>query len=301
MCNSFRELVRIAKEWVNAYSEMPVSVRRLFKHTHLNTACRLLGVNSLSLEFLPERDASLSDSDGEDADEASKGWTGGGGKKPMVEDLEAARESHAAQNRAEAAAAAGAGSETVEGKDPAAAAAAPPQPPPVNGRKAEVGTPKQVVKVGGGASGGPGMAAGAAVGGGSSLSPGGKGGDREPVEMVPFAVMRGPEVEQERWEVCVCLCLRFSGCGVSCCVVEGQACVMSCLNFCVRSFLQPVVVCPMEWILEHMLLWWSWVKWLAYELLFIVVFRQIEARSNSAVLDFIGRSKQGGARDACGC
>lgn len=216
VCNSFRELVRIAKEWVNQYTEMPVSVRRLFKHTHLNTACRLLGVSSLSLEFLPERDASLSDPEGKEGDESSaKGWTGGGGKKPMVEDLEAARESHAAQDRAEAAAAAaapgapGAGSGTVEVKGPAPAAA---PAAPVNGREAnaEVGTPKQVVQVGVGAAGGPEAATAAATAGaaaGSSSAPsGGKGGDAKPVKIVPFAVMRGPEVEQERWEVCMYVC-----------------------------------------------------------------------------------------------
>eukprot|EP00903_Cladosiphon_okamuranus_P006562 g6410.t1 len=59
--------------------------------------------------FLPARDESLSDSDGEAGDEAYKGWTGGGRKKPMVKDLEAARESHAAQNRRAEAAATGAG------------------------------------------------------------------------------------------------------------------------------------------------------------------------------------------------
>ena len=78
VCNSFRELVRIAKEWVNTYSEMPVSVRRLFKHTHLNTALRLLGVSSLSLEFLPERDASLSEEDGDAGGGGGGGGIGGG-------------------------------------------------------------------------------------------------------------------------------------------------------------------------------------------------------------------------------
>ena len=198
--------MRIAKEWVNEYSEMPVSVRRLFKHTHLNTACRLLGVSALSLEFLPERDASLSDADAEDGDESAKGWTGSGGKKPMVEDLEAARESHAAQDRAEAAAAAAgaagapeAGSEPIEVKGP----------PPVNGRKAkaEVGTPKQVVHVGVEAAGGPGAARG-------------KGGNGKPVKTVPFAVLRGPEVEQERWEVRMYVCALFVG-GVV--IVSGRA------------------------------------------------------------------------------
>lgn len=217
VCNSFRELVRIAKEWVNEYSEMPVSVRRLFKHTHLNTACRLLGVSSLSLEFLPERDTSLSDSDGERGnEEASKGWTGAAGKKPMVEDLEAARESHAAQNRADAATgAAAAAAAAVEHKGPVSASAS----AAVNGRKAEVGTPRQVVQVGGEAAGNPGVTAAAAAAAAATTnaaSAEGTDGGKS-LDMLPFAVLRGPEVEQERWEVraaCVrvfvLLCVRVS-------------------------------------------------------------------------------------------
>ncbi len=204
MCNSFRELVRIAKEWVNTYSEMPVSVRRLFKHTHLNTACRLLGVSSLSLEFLPERDASLSEEDGDNAAAAGGagggggggGWTGASSKKPLVEDLEAARESHAAQDLADAAAGsagAGVGATGV----PAWGAA-----PVINGGRGGK-TPKQVVEVDIGAETGAeaaprgkGKGAGAATGGGKAV-PG------KPEKLVPFAVLRGPEVEQERWEVCM--------------------------------------------------------------------------------------------------
>ncbi|CBN78452.1 conserved unknown protein [Ectocarpus siliculosus] len=192
VCNSFRELVRIAKEWVNSYSEMPVAVRRLFKHTHLNTACRLLGISSLSLEFLPERDASLGEADaagegGGDAVNGGVGWTGAGARKPMVEDLEAARESHAAQDRAagvggDSAAAGGGGSAAATSEGGGVAT--------VNGRPSGGGTPKQVVAVD----------AAAAAATAPAPAPGGvKSG--EPVKLVPFAVMRGPEVEQERWEI----------------------------------------------------------------------------------------------------
>lgn len=192
VCNSFRELVRIAKEWVNAYTEMPVSVRRLFKHTHLNTACRLLGVSSLSLEFLPERDASLSEEDA-DGSEAPKGWTGVGANKPMAEDLEAARNSHAAQSGADAGPSSGAS--TLE--TAAAALAGASGKKTVNGRQGKAGRPpQQVVEVGGGAK----------AGGAGALAQlgrlGGKGAPGTPEKLVPFAVMRGPEVEQERWEVC---------------------------------------------------------------------------------------------------
>ncbi|CAN0186313.1 unnamed protein product, partial [Ectocarpus fasciculatus] len=189
VCNSFRELVRIAKEWVNSYSEMPVPVRRLFKHTHLNTACRLLGVSSLTLEFLPERDASLEEADaaggegGGTAVNGGAGWTGAGAKKPMAQDLEAARESHAAQDRA-----AGGGSAVAGGGGSAAATSEGGGGAAVNGRPSGGGTPKQVVAV-------DAVAAAAAV---AKLG-GVKSG--EPAKLVPFAVMRGPEVEQERWEV----------------------------------------------------------------------------------------------------
>lgn len=203
VCNSFRELVRIAKEWVNTYSEMPVSVRRLFKHTHLNTACRLLGVSSLSLEFLPERDASLSEGDGDNAGGGGAGggvgggaggWTGAGSKKPLVEDLEAARESHAAQDLADAAAGstgAGVGATGVPAAGPA---------PALNGGRGGK-TPKQVVEVEVGAETG---AETAPRGKGSGAEPeGGKTVPGKPEKLVPFAVLRGPEVEQERWEVCM--------------------------------------------------------------------------------------------------
>lgn len=195
--------MRIAKEWVNAYAEMPVSVRRLFKHTHLNTACRLLGVSSLSLEFLPERDASLSEGDADaEGSEASKGWTGAGVKKPMAEDLKAAHRSHAAQREAEASSGVATGETAAVA--PATAAAAPATaaagiretatsagaPGAVNGSPGKAGTPPQQVEVGDGAM---------KVGGGAQgqVTPG------KPEKLVPFAVMRGPEVEQERWEVCM--------------------------------------------------------------------------------------------------
>lgn len=180
VCNSFRELVRIAKEWVNTYAEMPVSVRRLFKHTHLNTACRLLGVSSLSLEFLPERDASLAEGENDaEGSEASKGWTGAGAKKPMAEDIEAARKSHAAQSGADASSG-GAAGETAAASAGASGT--------VNGHQGKAGTPpQQVVEVGDGAN---------KVGGARGQAAPGK-----PEKLVPFAVMTGPEVEQERWEV----------------------------------------------------------------------------------------------------
>lgn len=56
VANSFTELVRIAKEWVADYGPMPLPVRRLFKRTHLHTACRLLGVSEVRLEYLPSAD-----------------------------------------------------------------------------------------------------------------------------------------------------------------------------------------------------------------------------------------------------
>lgn len=226
VCNSFRELVRIAKEWVTAYSEMPVAVRRLFKHTHLHTACRLLGISSLSLEFLPEKDASVVDEEGGPAEGGEggpqKGWAGGaasGSSKSKVEDREAARKSHAAQAQAEldggggpgvgagglgaGVAANGASSPTTAGGTAAME---------INGRKARGGEgPQQAVAIGNGV--GVGKVSARHKGAGGA---GGKGaaGPEEPVKLVPFAVMRGPAVEQERWEVCtsdvrVCACLGF--------------------------------------------------------------------------------------------
>ncbi|CAM9517224.1 unnamed protein product, partial [Discosporangium mesarthrocarpum] len=53
VCNSFKELLTIAKEWVGEYGPMPLEVKRLFKHTHLHTASRQLGVSSVRTEMLP--------------------------------------------------------------------------------------------------------------------------------------------------------------------------------------------------------------------------------------------------------
>lgn len=101
-----------------------------------------------------------------------------------MEDLEAARESHAAQSLAEAAAVS-AGGVGATGA------------PAVNGGKSGK-APSQVVEVEVGA---PAGAKAALQGKGPGAAPGGKSAPGKPEKLVPFAVMRGPEVEQERWEV----------------------------------------------------------------------------------------------------
>ena len=51
----------------------------------------------------------------------------------------------------------------------------------------------------------------------------------EPVRLVPFAVMRGPAVEQERWEVSGALCVSVRGSCVCLCV-SVRACVCELPN-----------------------------------------------------------------------
>ncbi|CAN0492441.1 unnamed protein product, partial [Laminaria digitata] len=202
VCNSFRELVRIAKEWVLSYQEMPTPVRRLFKHTHLHTACRLLGISALTLEYLPEKDALAAAAAAAAAsDGGGVGGEGGGGggvqgwastsaaKGGSSEELDAKRRSHNAAVAAAAAAAAegGGGSPSVTGTEPAMGGGGGERSPEEGG-----GGGRGKSGVGGkGRTAGEGGKAVAGVGVGAAADE----------KLLPFAVMRGPEVDQERWEV----------------------------------------------------------------------------------------------------
>lgn len=137
---------------MSAYQEMPTPVRRLFKHTHLNTACRLLGISSLSLEYLPESDPSTAAVETEakaaSGGEEPKGWAAVPSKKFLASGVDASGEGLVS----------GVADKGYAGESWSPA-----------GRK--VGD-------------GDGGTATAAAEGES-----------------PFAVMRGPDMEQERWEV----------------------------------------------------------------------------------------------------
>lgn len=133
---------------------MPTPVRRLFKHTHLNTACRLLGISSLSLEYLPENDPSTAAAETEAKEasggEESKGWAAGRSKNYFVSGIAA----------------------SASGEGLASGVAD-------KGYAGESGSPAGR-KVG--------------VGDGGAVTAAAEG-------ELPFAVMRGPDMEQERWEV----------------------------------------------------------------------------------------------------
>lgn len=144
---------------MSAYQEMPTPVRRLFKHTHLNTACRLLGVSSLSLEYLPEIDPSTAAAETEaeaaNGGEEPKGWAAGPSKNRFAPGF----------------AAFGEGLVAAQLDAPSGVAD--------KGYARESWRPA-------------GRKVGAGEGGAATAAAGGE---------LPFAVMRGPDVEQERWEV----------------------------------------------------------------------------------------------------
>lgn len=233
--------MRIAKEWVTDYKTMPTPVRRLFKNAHLHTACRLLGVSSLNLEFLPKSDATSASLGTSGEGEQVSSWMSGTGLKRGEDEREAARMSHQAADMAEKFSAGRdaepqtpealkarsiARGEAVEASLAQAKAAAAAKAADAEAAMTAASTGAPVLAAGMEVNGAHGTGDGdtstqslsppppppptTAVqlnGAASRLGEGGQGATTstaatEPeAKLVPFAVMRGPGVDQERWEV----------------------------------------------------------------------------------------------------
>lgn len=231
VCNSFRELVRMAKEWVGEYGPMPVPVRRLFKRTHLNTACRLLGVSDVKLEYLPVKDRFAVDDEN-----VVTGMRKGAGREAEEDRQQLLQREFANQFSEVKALQAGPSSHEVypvgekESKEASlggvlGGGGGGGVGGAVNGAVLRLGTPSaggternhnnngvsgklgvEGVPVGSSTEGGEGRG-----GDGNGLSPGvgseardkagGVAEGRNDDQLVPFAVLSGPEVTRERWEV----------------------------------------------------------------------------------------------------
>ena len=179
---------------MTAYGEMPTPVRRLFKHTHLHTACRLLGVSSISLEYLPNSEpcSPVAAAASAGADEYPKGWAAGPPKNSFASALD-----HPSS------------SATAAGNAPMSSGT-----PPGGVGDAGEGQQAQFQEVGrrNGWVGSPADARERRTSAGRKAGVGDKGETSATAataiteavaatEEVPFAVMRGVDVEQERWEV----------------------------------------------------------------------------------------------------
>lgn len=237
MCNSFGELVRIAKEWVADYGAMPLPVRRLFKHTHLHTACRLLGVSEVNLEYLSPSDTGTAvdkhavirhpDTDTATMNERGKvGLIGaegsrssGSGSSSGVGDLvnEAKRYGVGGDDDDGD----GGGSDAINGSGGQRAGGS------ADDSNVDLGVENFRV-----ASLPPPPAAAVSSGGGAAAA---GTGDQAPV---PFAMLRGPEVTKDRWEVSggfwTSPCLRYvRAAAVECtwvsCLLGDCVCVCVCL------------------------------------------------------------------------
>ena len=179
---------------MTAYGEMPTPVRRLFKHTHLHTACRLLGVSSISLEYLPNSEpcSPVAAAASAGTDEYPKGWAAGPPKNSFASALDHPSSSATAAGNAPTSSGTPPGGVGGAGEGQRA------QFQEVGRRNGWVGSPADARerrtsagrKAGVGDKGKTSATAATAITEAVAAA-----------EEVPFAVMRGVDVEQERWEV----------------------------------------------------------------------------------------------------